>query len=150
MNNAKRDHKANFFFYICFLKIIKESRTQISDIMFSRKETTPTSSSGVHNVLSSGTVLTGNLVTEDDIRIDGIIEGNIISQGKIIIGNNGHVSGNVDCVNLDLLGKITGNISCQDTVILRSTANLHGDINTQIIEIEPGAKFSGNCKMLNQ
>lgn len=114
--------------------------------MFSRKEVAP-APSGMHNVLSAGTVLTGNLVTQDDIRIDGVIEGNIISQGKIIIGNNGHVSGDVECLNLDLLGKVTGNISCQDTVILRATSNLIGDILTQIIEVEPGARFTGSCKM---
>jgi Integral membrane protein CcmA involved in cell shape determination len=114
--------------------------------MFNRKDNAP-APSGVHNVLSAGTVLTGNLVTQDDIRIDGVIEGNIISQGKIIIGNNGHVSGDVECVNLDLLGKVTGNISCQDTIILRGTANLIGDMTTQVVEIEPGARFSGSCKM---
>lgn len=114
--------------------------------MFSRKDAAP-APSGMHNVLSSGTVLTGNLVTQDDIRIDGVIEGNIISQGKIIIGNNGHVSGDVECVNLDLLGKVTGNISCQDTVILRATGNLIGDMTTQVVEIEPGARFTGSCKM---
>lgn len=114
--------------------------------MFSRKDSTP-APSGVHNVLSAGTVLTGNLNTQDDIRIDGVIEGNIISQGKIIIGNNGHVSGDVECVNLDLLGKVTGNISCQDTIVLRGTANLIGDMITQVVEIEPGARFTGSCKM---
>lgn len=114
--------------------------------MFNRKDNAP-APSGVHNVLSAGTVLTGNLVTQDDIRIDGVIEGNIISQGKIIIGNNGHVSGDVECINLDLLGKVTGNISCQDTIILRATANLIGDMTTQVVEIEPGARFSGSCKM---
>jgi len=114
--------------------------------MFNRKEVAP-APSGVHNVLSSGTVLTGNLVTQDDIRIDGVIEGNIISQGKIIIGNNGHVSGDVECVNLELLGKVTGNISCSDTIILRGTANLIGDMVTQVVEVEPGARFTGSCKM---
>lgn len=114
--------------------------------MFSRKDSAP-APSGVHNVLSAGTVLTGNLVTQDDIRIDGVIEGNIISQGKIIIGNNGHVSGDVECVNLDLMGKVTGNILCQDTIVLRATANLIGDMVTQVVEIEPGARFTGACKM---
>lgn len=114
--------------------------------MLNRKEVVPTPS-GMHNVLSAGTVLTGNLVTQDDIRIDGVIEGNIISKGKIIIGNNGHVSGDVECTNLDLLGKVSGNVICEDTIVLRATANLIGDITTQVIEIEPGARFSGSCKM---
>lgn len=105
------------------------------------------SPSGMHNVLSAGTILTGNLVTEDDIRIDGIIEGNIVSRGKIIIGGNGSVIGDIECINLDLMGKITGNVQCDEVVILRSSANMMGDVKTRTIEIEPGARFSGSCKM---
>ncbi|WP_255490991.1 polymer-forming cytoskeletal protein [Dysgonomonas sp. 520] len=112
-----------------------------------RKEITPPNPSSMHNVLSSGTVLTGNLVTGDDIRIDGTIEGNIISSGKIIVGNNGNVSGDIECHNLDLMGKVSGNIQCSEIVILRSSARLDGNIKTQIIEIEPGASFYGTCQM---
>ena len=116
--------------------------------MLNRKEIAP-APSGMHNVLSSGTVLTGNLVTQEDIRIDGVIEGNIISKGKIIIGNQGHVSGDVECQNLDILGKITGNILCQDTITLRSTSNVTGDITIQILELEPGARFTGYCRRID-
>lgn len=115
----------------------------------SRKEIVPPSPSNMHNVLSSGTVLTGNLVTGDDIRIDGTIEGNIISSGKIIIGTNGTVSGDIECRNVDLMGKVKGNVQCTEIVILRASAKLQGDIKTQIIEIEPGATFTGLCQMNN-
>ena len=110
------------------------------------KELIPNPSS-IHNVLSGGTILTGNLVTADDMRIDGTIEGNILSKGKIIIGVKGTVSGDIECQNLDLMGKLTGNISCNEIVILRSQCSIVGDISTQIIEIEPGATFNGSCKM---
>lgn len=113
--------------------------------MFSRKEAVSTP--GMHNVLSSGTVLTGNLVTDDDIRIDGVIEGNIVSQGKIIIGGNGSVKGDIECHNLDIVGKVTGNILCSEIVALRASAHVTGDIKTQTIEIEPGARFIGSCRM---
>jgi cytoskeletal protein CcmA (bactofilin family) len=115
--------------------------------MLNRKEVVASPGGGLHNVLSSGTVLTGNLVTDDDIRIDGVIEGNIVSQGKIIIGGNGTVSGDIECNNLDVLGKIIGNVQCSEIVVLRISANVTGDIRTQTIEIEPGAKFSGLCRM---
>ncbi len=113
--------------------------------MLNRKEVV--SGPGMHNILSAGTVLTGNLVTDDDIRIDGVIEGNIVSKGKIIVGGNGVVSGDIECHNLDLMGKITGNVQCTEIVILRSSSHMMGDIKTQTIEIEPGARFSGLCKM---
>lgn len=114
--------------------------------MFNKKEEIP-APSGIHNVFSAGTILTGNLVTQDDIRIDGVIEGNITSKGKIIIGNNGHIAGDIECNTLDLLGKVSGNIECEDTLILRSTSNLIGDIISKTLEIETGARFTGSCKM---
>lgn len=117
--------------------------------MFSRKESAP-APSGVHNVLSQGTSLNGNLTTQDDIRIDGVIEGNIKSEGKIIIGSGGHVVGDIECLNLDVLGRVSGNITCSDTTLLRSSAIFVGDIITQVLEVEPGAKLTGSCKMNDQ
>lgn len=114
--------------------------------MLNRKEVVSTP--GMHNVLSGGTVLTGNLVTDDDIRIDGVIEGNIVSRGKIIVGNNGTVTGDIECQNLDLMGRVTGNVQCREIIVLRSSALLVGDIKTQTVEIEPGARFNGSCSMM--
>lgn len=113
------------------------------------KELIPNPSS-IHNVLSGGTILTGNLVTGDDIRIDGTIEGNITSKGKIIIGPKGVVSGDIDCLNLDLLGQVNGNIYCSEVLILRADSVVTGDININILEVEPGAAFNGACKMIKK
>lgn len=118
--------------------------------MFSRKESSLPTPSGVHNVLSQGTSLNGNLTTQDDIRIDGIIEGNIKSEGKIIIGAGGHVLGDIECLHLDIMGRVTGNIKCSDTTVFRSSAIYVGDLSTQILEVEPGAKITGFCKMNDQ
>lgn len=112
------------------------------------KETTPYTSS-THNILASGTKLHGEITSEEDFRIDGTIEGNIQCRGKIIIGQSGAVDGNIDCCNIDLFGKVTGNIICSETVILKASSYLSGEIKTRIIEIEPGANFEGTCSMLN-
>jgi len=109
----------------------------------SRRETTPTSNN--HNVLSRGTTIVGNIKSEEDFRIDGTIEGNIICQGKIIIGPGGKVNGEVRCSILDILGTLEGNIYCSDTAILRESGLVLGDIKTQILEIEPGARLKGSC-----
>lgn len=112
------------------------------------KETTPYTSS-THNILASGTKLHGEITSEEDFRIDGTIEGNIQCRGKIIIGQSGSVKGNIDCINIDLFGKVTGNITCSEAVILKANSILTGEIKTRIIEIEPGANFEGTCSMLN-
>ena len=104
-------------------------------------------SSSSHNVIAAGTKLIGQIIAEEDFRIDGAIEGNINCKGKIIIGPSSIITGDIECVNVDLMGRINGNITCSDTVILRSMSLLCGDIKTQIIEVEPGANFTGSCSM---
>lgn len=103
-----------------------------------------------HNILSSGTHITGDVNAEEDFRIDGTIEGNIICKGKIIIGTNSSIVGNIESTNIDLLGRVKGNIICREGIILRASSFLTGDITAGTIEIEPGAKFDGTCSMYTE
>ncbi|WP_165041794.1 polymer-forming cytoskeletal protein [Dysgonomonas sp. ZJ709] len=106
--------------------------------------------SGTHNVLAIGTVIKGDICAEEDFRIDGTIEGDITCKGKIIIGAQSSITGNIECTNIEMMGKVTGNICCTNNIILRASANLNGEIKSQTIEIEPGAIFSGTCSMLTE
>ena len=103
--------------------------------------------SGTHNVLASGTQMTGDISAEEDFRIDGNINGNIVCKGKIVVGNNSIITGSVECSHIEIWGEVKGNILCTENVILRATSLLTGDIKTGSIEIEPGAKFQGKCSM---
>lgn len=94
-----------------------------------------------HNVLATGTNIKGNIGSEEDFRIDGSIDGNISCRGKIIVGQNGTIMGNITCANIEIFGQVKGNIICKDTLILRSTSKLAGDMKMQIIEVEPGAQI---------
>lgn len=104
--------------------------------------------SNTHNVIASGTVLTGKVYAEEDFRIDGNIDGDVSCKGKVIVGNSSSINGNIESANIEVFGEVNGNISCRDTVILRATAKLVGDVQTQTIEIEPGAVFAGSCAMI--
>ena len=102
------------------------------------------------NVIAQGTQLQGNMVTASDCRIDGMLRGNIESKAKIIVGRSGMVEGNIKCAN----NEIEGNVRAESLIVtellaLKATANLIGNIETGKIAIEPGAEFSGNCKMRN-
>ncbi len=103
-----------------------------------------------HNILSSGTHINGDINAEEDFRIDGTIEGNIVCKGKIIIGTNSSIVGNIESTNIEILGQVKGNIICREGVILRTSSVLSGDITTGVIEIEPGAKFGGTCSMYTE
>lgn len=102
------------------------------------------------NVIAQGTQLQGNMITASDCRIDGMLRGNIESKAKIIVGRTGVVEGNIKCANIEIEGTIKAEtLVVTELVSLKATANLTGNIETGKIAIEPGAEFSGNCKMRN-
>ncbi|WP_165020275.1 polymer-forming cytoskeletal protein [Dysgonomonas sp. ZJ279] len=102
-----------------------------------------------YSVLSEGVTVTGEVKIKDDLRVDGNVEGNISCEGKVIIGPNGCVSGNIESKSIELMGKVNGNILVHDIIVLKSSSYYDGDITALNIEIEAGANFFGNCKMIN-
>lgn len=117
--------------------------------MFGRKtgpETEPIS--GKHSILTDSTTIKGAISTENNLRIDGNIDGDVICKGKMIIGTTGCVIGDIKCSNIEILGKVTGNIICSDLFILRTSGSLTGDIKTKNIEVETGAQLDGRCSVI--
>ena len=104
---------------------------------------------GIHNTLAEGTVLIGEIKAEEDFRIDGIVEGTINCNGKIVIGQKGSVKGQINCVNAELMGKLQGTIQTTGVFVLKSTGVYSGDAVIKTLEIEPGAIFNGTCTMLS-
>ena len=107
-------------------------------------------SSGIaHNALSAGTYVKGDIKAEEDFRIDGKLDGNIECTGKVIIGPQAEISGNIQCQNTDLMGTVMGNIMIYEVASLKASVRFTGEIVAKYVEIEPGACFNGTCKMLN-
>lgn len=101
------------------------------------------------NMIGPGTKIIGNIETNGDIRIDGNIDGNINSKGKVVIGANGIVKGEIQCANAELSGSLDGKIFVTDLLSLKATSKITGEIKIGKLSIEPGALFSGNCTMTN-
>ena len=115
--------------------------------MFKPKDIIPT---GVaHNVISAGTFVKGDIIAEEDLRIDGKVEGNIECSKKIIIGASARITGDICCNNIDLMGSVNGTIEAKETVTLKSQVNFSGKVVTKYLNIESGAIFNGSCTMSN-
>ena len=99
------------------------------------------------NRLVEGTKLIGELITDSNIRVDGEIEGNLSCAGKVVIGENAKIVGNLTCGEADIEGKIVGDIKVDELLILRSKSKIEGNIQTGKIEVNQGAIFVGNCQM---
>lgn len=103
--------------------------------------------SSVVNMIGNGTVITGDIQSKSDIRIDGILKGSVKTEGKLVVGSTGVVEGDVVCVGADISGEIKAKITVSQLLTLKSTSKLNGDIITNKLSIEPGATFSGSCSM---
>lgn len=99
------------------------------------------------NLITSGTIITGDITCDTDMRIDGVLAGNINAKGKIVVGKTGDVKGEIACQNCDVEGSVDGKLTIKDLLSLRATAKFIGDIITSKLAIEPGAIFTGSCKM---
>lgn len=99
------------------------------------------------NIIRSGTTITGDIDCEGDIRIDGKLFGHLKSEGKVVVGEQGVVEGTIECAYATISGGVKANINVNELLSLKATANLVGEIVTNKLQIEPGANFSGNCKM---
>jgi|TARA_B100001142_G_scaffold214663_1_gene212740 cytoskeletal protein CcmA (bactofilin family) len=103
--------------------------------------------SGAVNIIGVGTVITGDIQSKGDIRIDGTLKGAVKTSGKVVVGQAGIIEGDVDCNNADIAGTLNAKISVAQLLSLKATAKLTGDLVTNKLAIEPGAAFTGHCSM---
>lgn len=97
--------------------------------------------------IAAGTVLTGNIESSGDIRIDGILKGNLICKAKVVLGAEGVIEGDVHAGQADLMGTVEGKVCANDLLYLRGNAAVTGDIHAVKLLIEPTANFNGQCRM---
>lgn len=115
--------------------------------MFAKNTRSTASDSASVNIVSNGTTITGDVKANSDFRVDGVMNGSLVVKGKLVVGPNGRIEGEIECQNADISGEIKGKISVTELLMLRSTAKINGDIYTGKISIEPDAQFTGSCSM---
>ena len=98
-------------------------------------------------IISNGVKLEGKITTTSNIRVDGEIQGDIVSQSNVTVGENGQVNGKINASVIMIGGKVSGSVSAKEKLVLESKANLKGDIFTKILVVEAGAKFDGKSNM---
>lgn len=100
-----------------------------------------------NTLIGPGTIITGDIVSNVDVRIDGVLKGNISGSAKIVLGKDGVVEGNIEGRQADIMGSVRGKISITELLSLRGNAAVHGDIHAGKLEIESTVTFNGNCQM---
>ena len=99
------------------------------------------------DVIEASTKIVGDIVSKADFRVDGTVEGNITTTGKVVIGKSGKISGKLNCSNADVSGSISGHIQISETLSLMSESYIQGDITTAKLSVEEGAQVDATIVM---
>ena len=99
------------------------------------------------NVISQDTKIVGDIISKGAFRIDGQVEGNVKTQGKVVVGKSGFVNGTIEGTNADFEGSFTGKLRLTGTLSLKSTAYIQGEVEVGKLAVEPGATFNAVCNM---
>ena len=102
---------------------------------------------GRNNLIGNGTTIKGEIIASGDIRVDGTIIGTMKSTGKVVIGQQGIVEGEIICNSADISGRVKGLIKVDELTSLKSTSRLDVELYTKQLLIEVGAIFTGKCDM---
>jgi cytoskeletal protein CcmA (bactofilin family) len=118
--------------------------------MFNNKNKTDMQQTTTGNgttLISAGTTIKGDLSSSSDLRIDGTVIGNIQSSAKIVIGSNGIVQGDISGNQVDIVGKVNGNIRAKELLQLRGESVVTGNLYAGKLQVEPSTTFNGQCHM---
>ena len=100
--------------------------------------------------ISSGTIIKGEILSPYDIRIDGSFEGKVQTKGRVVVGETAFIKGDIICENIDLWGKVDGNLFVKDTLSLMEGCSVNGNLNVRRLSVELGSTFNGNCRMITE
>lgn len=105
----------------------------------------PRASAGASSVTLIGETVRihGEMTSQEDIQVDGQLEGKLDSRNLLRVGGKGKITAGVKAREVDIAGTVEGNIDASERIVLRKGANLVGDVRTTGIVIEDGAYFKG-------
>jgi len=104
---------------------------------------------GTTAVLGKSVIVKGQIVSREDLTIDGEVEGTVeLQEHRLTVGPNGKVLASVKAREIVVLGTIHGNVEASEKIDIRKEAKLVGDIKTARIVIEDGAYFKGNIDIV--
>ena len=102
---------------------------------------------GGTSIIGQAVSLSGDITSTADIRIDGVVKGNVKSSARILIGADGVVEGDLDSLQADIMGSVKGNIKVKELLSLRENAVINGNIYVGKLQVEPSVILNGNCFM---
>ena len=99
------------------------------------------------DIIEKTTKITGDISSKADFRIDGFVQGTIITTGKVVIGEEGKVTGKITCSNSDIAGNVDGDLDVSGILSLKSSALVTGNVLAGKLAVEAGANVDASISM---
>lgn len=115
--------------------------------MFEKQKIDGMKSEGAETIVGTSVKLKGNLKSDGDIIIDGIVTGELKTKGSVIIGKNANIIANIKAKDIIISGAVQGNVEATDRLDITETGRVVGDISATVLSVAAGALFAGNSKM---
>lgn len=99
-------------------------------------------------IIGQSIQIKGELTGNEDLTIDGTVEGNIqLKENSLTIGPNGNIKADINAKKVTIIGEVQGNVTAEETVEIRETGKLRGNITAPRLVIADGAFFKGSVEM---
>lgn len=98
-------------------------------------------------IIAAGTQIRGNMDSQGDIRVDGMLIGNLKTNSKVLVGPKGSIQGDVIADQADVQGSITGNVQVNGLLSMQAGCHIHGNVHTGQLQVHASATFNGACHM---
>jgi cytoskeletal protein CcmA (bactofilin family) len=98
-------------------------------------------------IIGSNAYFKGDIEVKGGVLIDGRVEGNVKTEGSLIIGKEGYIVGDVYAMNLNLNGKIEGKVYIKNRVEISSNGKIEGELHCKILVVDEGGYINGTMDM---
>ena len=104
----------------------------------------------ISTLIGEGTIVSGDIELTGNIKIDGIVSGNIKTNGDVIVEESATIYGEIDASCVLVAGTVDGDIFARDQLTIASTARVKSDIKTPGFAVEVGSEYMGKCEIIER
>jgi cytoskeletal protein CcmA (bactofilin family) len=109
-----------------------------------KKETSSSQDPSSTSIISEGAEIEGILqFTSADLHIEGTVHGDISTDGRVVVSEGAEVQGTIHAHTIQLAGTVEGHVHAEDRLVLRPESDVDATLEADVLEIQPGASFSG-------
>lgn len=105
------------------------------------------SSRSAEGVIGPHLVVRGRLHGKGDLRVEGVLEGELELDGSVAVGPDGTLVGPVRAQGVEVAGEVHGDVLASESVAIRAGGRVQGDVRARRVAIDDGAALHGGIEM---